>query len=55
MARRRSNSHQRPLIPGFWPFLAALALLFSTFGYVWIMARSTHLSREAPAVKQASR
>jgi hypothetical protein len=42
MARRRINP---PWIPGFWPLVAFLILVFGVVGYFYLLGRSTAFER----------
>ena len=46
MARRRRN--RKPLLPGLWTVLAALALIGSIGGVYWVLGRKTMISRVEP-------
>ena len=46
MARRRR--YRKPLLPGLWTVLAALALIGSIGGMFWVLGTKTKISRVAP-------
>ena len=46
MARRRR--FRKPLLPGLWTVLAALALIGSIGGMFWVLGTKTKISRVAP-------
>jgi len=46
MARRRR--YRKPLLPGLWTVLVALALIGWTGGVYWVLGRKTKISRVAP-------
>ena len=48
MSRRRRLSP--PLIPGFWPLMAALFLLGCLFGTYYVLAKTTRFARQPDEV-----
>jgi hypothetical protein len=51
MARRRINP---PWIPGFWPLIAFLLLVFSIFGYFYLLGRATLFERRPDKTEPAA-
>jgi hypothetical protein len=51
MARRRINP---PWIPGFWPLVAFMILLFAVLGYFYLLSRATAFERRADKPEPAA-